>query len=87
MRILVTICTRNRPKMLEACLRSVTAQTVPEGICLRYRDYRERCALTCQPIADRVAAETGWKIHTVLEPELGCLSPQSLRHLCGRARL
>jgi succinoglycan biosynthesis protein ExoM len=80
MRILVTICTRNRPKMLEACLRSVTAQAVPEGIACDIAIIENDAALTCQPIADRVAAETGWKIHTVLEPELGL---PFARNRCG----
>ncbi|MCZ8374322.1 MAG: glycosyltransferase [Beijerinckiaceae bacterium] len=80
MRILVTICTRARPKMLEACLRSVTAQQVPEGVTCDIAVIENDAALHCIPIVDAVAAETGRVIHTVLEPELGL---PFARNRCG----
>lgn len=80
MRILVTICTRNRPKMLEACLRSVTAQAVPAGVTCDIAAIENDSALTCLPITRRVAEETGWTIHAVLEPELGL---PFARNRCG----
>lgn len=80
MRILVTICTRNRPRMLEACLRSVTAQSVPDGVQCDIAAVENDSALSCEPITRRVAAETGWTIHAVLEPELGL---PFARNRCG----
>ncbi len=80
MRILVTICTRARPKMLEACLRSVTEQEIPAGVSCDIAVIENDAALHCEPIVQRVAKETGWTIHAVLEPDLGL---PFARNRCG----
>lgn len=80
MRLLVTICTRNRPKLLEACLRSVTASSVPAGVECAIAVIENNDRITCTPLVERVARETGWNIFIVLEPELGL---PFARNRCG----
>ncbi len=80
MRLLVTICTRNRPKLLEVCLRSVTASTVPAGVECAIAVIENNHEITCAAQVERIARETGWNIFAVLEPELGL---PFARNRCG----
>lgn len=80
MRLLVTICTRNRPRLLEGCLRSVTASGVPAGIECAIAVIENNHEITCAAQVERIARETGWSIFVVLEPELGL---PFARNRCG----
>ncbi|WP_306030345.1 glycosyltransferase family 2 protein [Stappia sp. MMSF_3263] len=71
MRLCIAICTRERPKLLRTCLASVCAQAVPDGISAEIVVVENHDMDVSRPIALDVAAQTGWTIHYVLEPELG----------------
>ncbi|MBC2861536.1 glycosyltransferase family 2 protein [Stappia sp. 28M-7] len=71
MKLCVAICTRERPKMLRACLASVCAQSVPDWVQAEIVVVENHDRETSRHVAEEVAAETGWAIHYVLEPELG----------------
>jgi succinoglycan biosynthesis protein ExoM len=80
MRILITICTRNRPKLLETCLRSVAASRVPTGVECAIAVIENNDRITASELVERVARETGWMMFVVLEPELGL---PFARNRCG----
>jgi succinoglycan biosynthesis protein ExoM len=79
-RVLVTICTRNRPILLEACLASVCALEKPAGVAFEIGVIENNDRITCQDLCARYEAESGIRIHTVLEPELGL---PFARNRCG----
>lgn len=81
MRICVTICTRERPAMLRRCLESVCAQAVPEGVAVTVAVVENHDRPASKPVVEAVAAETGWTIVHVLEPEMGI---PFARTRCGR---
>lgn len=84
MRICITICTRERPVMLRACLDSVCVQAVPEGVEAWIAVVENNDRPAARAVADAVAKETGWRIDHVLEPELGI---PFARTRCGRHAL
>ena len=71
MRVLVTICTRGRPRLLDSCLTSVCAQERVEGVDFQIAVIENNATLTCGELVARHAQESGIPIHAVLEPELG----------------
>ena len=71
LRVLVTICTRGRPILLDACLASVCVQDIPDGVAVEIAVIENNAALTCQPIVEKHALASGLRIHAVHEPELG----------------
>lgn len=81
MTILVTICTRGRPKLLDACLASVCAQHPAPGARFEVAVIENNAALTCEAQLARHAAASEIAIHAVLEPELGI---PFARNRCGR---
>ncbi len=78
--VMVTICTRDRPILLDACLASVCAQAVPEGVRLEIAVIENNDRLTCEPILAKHRAASGLAIHGVPEPELGI---PFTRNRCG----
>ncbi|MDB5570121.1 MAG: hypothetical protein JWN93_1304 [Hyphomicrobiales bacterium] len=70
-RVLVTICTRGRPVLLEACLASVCAQERSPHASMDILVVENNDSLTCEEIVARHARASGVAIHAVLEPELG----------------
>lgn len=79
-RVLVTICTRNRPVLLDQCLASVCASEPAEGATFEIAVIENNDRLTCEEIAARHEAASAIKIHCVLEPELGL---PFARNRCG----
>ncbi|MBC01115.1 MAG: hypothetical protein CML67_16415 [Rhodobacteraceae bacterium] len=71
MKLCVAICTRERPKLLRSCLMSVCGQRVPDGVEVEIVVVENHDKDVSRPITVEVAAQTGWTIHYVLEPELG----------------
>jgi succinoglycan biosynthesis protein ExoM len=80
-RIVITICTRGRPRLLDACLSSVTSQIPVDGVHLEIAVIENNEFLTCGEIVARHARSSGIPIHAVLEPELGI---PFARNACGR---
>lgn len=79
-RVLVTICTRNRPVLLDQCLASVCASEPAEGFAFEIAVIENNDRLTCEAIAARHEAASGIRVHCVLEPELGL---PFARNRCG----
>ncbi|HRE20627.1 MAG TPA: glycosyltransferase family 2 protein [Rhabdaerophilum sp.] len=79
-RVLVTICTRNRPILLDQCLASVCASEPAEGAAFEIAVIENNDRLTCEEIAARHQAASGIRVHCVLEPELGL---PFARNRCG----
>jgi succinoglycan biosynthesis protein ExoM len=80
-RIVIAICTRRRPKMLESCLSSITAQMPLDGVHIEIAVIENNDALTCREITERHARASGIPIHAVLERELGI---PFARNACAR---
>src|SRR5262245_11448036 len=70
-RVLIAICTRQRPKLLDTCLASVCAQQQTESAAFEIAIIENNDRLTCTEMAERHSKASGIPIHTVLEPELG----------------
>ena len=79
-RVLVAICTRDRPHLLQSCLDSVCAQIPHEGAEMDLLVVENNDRLTCQDIVERQRQTSGRTIHLVLEPELGI---PFARNRCG----
>ena len=71
MRVLVTICTRGRPRLLDSCLTSVCAQEPAEGVSVEVAVIENNETLTCAELVAGHSRRSGIPIHAVLEPELG----------------
>lgn len=84
MRICITICTRERPMMLRACLASVCAQAVPAGVEAWVAAIENHDRPASRPVVEAMAADTGWRIDHVLETEMGI---PFARTRCGRHAL
>ncbi|MBL6431515.1 MAG: glycosyltransferase [Alphaproteobacteria bacterium] len=67
-----------RPKLLRSCLMSVCEQRVPDGVAVEIVVVENHDKDVSRPITVEVAAQTGWTIHYVLEPELGIPSPATV---------
>lgn len=80
MRVLITICTRNRPKGLDACLASVCALEKPENAEFEIAIIENNDHVTMEEIAARHRAASGIPIHLVNESELGL---PFARNRCG----
>ncbi len=70
-RVLVTICTRGRPVLLERCLDSVCTQQQSAHAEMEILVVENNDRLTCEDIVARHAQASGVVIHAVFEPELG----------------
>lgn len=81
MRIVIAICTRQRPKLLETCLSSVIAQMPQNGVHIEIAVIENNDVLTCNEITERLSRASGVPIHAVLEPELGI---PFARNACAR---
>jgi succinoglycan biosynthesis protein ExoM len=79
-RVLVTICTRGRPRLLSSCLDSVCAQAPHPGADMEILVVENNERLTCADLVARKSRESGKTIHVVLEPELGI---PFARNRCG----
>ena len=69
--ICVNLCTYDRPRMLETCLRSIAGQTVPEGWSYRVVVVENCESPKSSALVQKVAEETGLSLDYVLEPERG----------------
>jgi len=69
--VCVTVCTLNRPVMLEKCLRSIAGQTMPSGwrFCLVVVENSEDAK--SKSIAEQVKTETGIDLVYEIEPDRG----------------
>ncbi|MCA0401096.1 MAG: glycosyltransferase [Proteobacteria bacterium] len=79
--ILVTICTRGRPILLDSCLASVIAQEKAPDTRFEIAVIENNAELTCEAQLRRHSEASGIPIHAVLEPELGI---PFARNRCGR---
>ena len=80
MRVLVTICTRGRPRLLRSCLDSVCAQIPYPGADMDILVVENNERLTADSIVESQRQTSGRTIHLVLEPELGI---PFARNRCG----
>ncbi len=71
MKLCVAICTRERPRLLRTCLDSVCAQAVPDWVSAEIVVVENHDRETSRGVCEEVERETGWKVHYVLETELG----------------
>lgn len=73
MKVVVALCTRNRPNMLRDCLASLFAQEVPAGIepiaLVVENNHDPTCS--AQVAAASEIAPPDWRVLYVLEPQLG----------------
>ena len=69
--ICITLCTRNRPAMLEKCLRSIAVQEVPEGWSYRVIVVENGETQKSRDLALRTADEIGLSMDYANEPERG----------------
>lgn len=79
-RVLVTICTRGRPVLLQSCLDSVCAQAPSALAAMEILVVENNDQLTCTDLVARQSARTEIPIHLTLEPELGI---PFARNCCG----
>jgi succinoglycan biosynthesis protein ExoM len=79
-RVLVTICTRGRPVLLQSCLDSVCAQLPHEAASMDILVVENNDQLTASALVERQRQSSGRTIHLVLEPELGI---PFARNRCG----
>jgi succinoglycan biosynthesis protein ExoM len=80
MRVLIVICTRQRPRLLDACLASVCAQRRLDGVEMQIAVIENNDRLSCREQIERHSRDSGIPIHAVLEPELGI---PFVRNRCG----
>jgi succinoglycan biosynthesis protein ExoM len=72
MKIVVTLCTRQRPIMLKDCLQSLVAQRVPDGVSLSIAVVENNETAACRHIVEEIAARPGApRIDYKHEPRLG----------------
>ena len=79
-RVLVTICTRGRPLLLQSCLDSVCAQLPHEAASMDILVVENNDQLTVRDLVERQRQTSGRTILLVLEPELGI---PFARNRCG----
>ncbi len=79
-RVLVTICTRGRPRLLQSCLDSVCAQLPHDAARMDILVVENNESLTTTDLVERQRQASGRTIHLVLEPELGI---PFARNRCG----
>ncbi len=79
-RVLVTICTRGRPVLLQSCLDSVCAQAPSDQATMEILVVENNDRITCADLVAAQGARSGVPIHLVLEPELGI---PFARNRCG----
>lgn len=70
-RVLVTICTRGRPRLLQSCLDSVCTQLPHEAASMDILVVENNDQLTASDLIERQRQTSGRTIHLVLERELG----------------
>jgi|GEM_PF-1567629 len=70
-RILVAILTRQRPEMLEECLRSVIIQSIPDDCDIRILVVENDLRESVRGVCDRLAKLTKLPLDYVLETDLG----------------
>ena len=79
-RVLVTICTRGRPRLLQSCLDSVCAQLPHEAASMDILVVENNDQLSASDLVERQRQTSGRVIHLVLEQELGI---PFARNRCG----
>ena len=71
MRVVVTVCTRERPQMLRACLESLTTQNVPPGISLALIVVENDSVTRCAKLVSQLNERSPVPITYAFEPRLG----------------
>jgi len=79
-RVLVTICTRGRPRLLQSCLDSVCAQLPHEAASMDILVVENNDQLSASDLVEHQRQTSGRVIHLVLEQELGI---PFARNRCG----
>jgi succinoglycan biosynthesis protein ExoM len=72
LKVVVALCTAQRPRMLRDCLLSLVGQEVPEGVLLTIAVVENHATDACREMVEHLAAEPGDpRIVYVHEPRLG----------------
>jgi succinoglycan biosynthesis protein ExoM len=71
MKVVVTVCTRERPKMLRACLEAITAQKLPKELSLAIVVIENDEFPRAAPLVSELSQLSGIPIHYAHEPRLG----------------
>ena len=71
MRIVITLCTRERPEMLRGCLKSIVSQQVPPGVAVSVVVVENHTSPSCQIMVNEIAATSGLQVTYAYEPRLG----------------
>ena len=71
MQIVITLCTRERPELLRACLNSILAQHVPQEVALSIVVVENHERPTCQSMVLEKASQSRWPVSYAYEPRLG----------------
>ncbi|HEX6002064.1 MAG TPA: glycosyltransferase [Hyphomicrobiaceae bacterium] len=58
-KVVVALCTAQRPRMLESCLASLVAQRIGAGVDLTIAVVENHATQSCRPIVERFAAQPG----------------------------
>lgn len=69
--VCIAVCTRARPKMLRACLRSLAGQQPPPGWTLAILVIENDPRPGCASVVEEESPNSSWPIHYAHEPELG----------------
>lgn len=69
--LLVAVCTRARPKMLAACLASLSRLNIPSPLDASAIVIENNDKPDSYPVVEEARKHTSLKIHYVLEPTLG----------------
>lgn len=71
MKIVITLCTRERPEMLRGCVKSILTQQVPWDVALSVIVVENHESPSCKSMIEEMSAESKWPLMYAHEPRLG----------------